>query len=302
MPAPNDLLDCLIVGGGPAGLTAAVYLTRFRRSVRVIDSGASRARLIPRTRNYPGFPDGISGPDLLDTLRQQAIRYGAHIEEGEVTALAFRDGLFTAEWAGSDLVAKRVLLATGIVDEAPDIPGLREVVYEGAIRFCPICDGYEAMDRKIGVLGAVDIAWKKALFMRAYSKDVTLLRIAGKSADEACLGELRDAGVALSRELTVDVERDGDAVRAVFGDGSREHFDIIYPALGCEVRSRLGTSLGANSTDIGLLHVNDCQRTSVEGLYAAGDVVTDLHQISVATGHAAIAATDIHNSLEPNPR
>jgi thioredoxin reductase (NADPH) len=113
---------------------------------------------------------------------------------------------------------------------------------------------------------------------------------------------LADAGVTVSRAPVHDVERRGDKVCAVYARGETETFDVIYPALGCEVRSDLGRVLGARCNEIGALFVDDHQRTSVTGLYAAGDVVSDLHQISVATGHAAVAATDIHNSLEPNPR
>jgi thioredoxin reductase (NADPH) len=295
-----DMLDCLIVGGGPAGLTAAIYLARYRRVTRLIDSGASRAALIPESHNYPGFK-GIGGPALLRRLREQALLHGAVVEDGEVTALVREDDAFVAQCGTMHVRARRILIATGLVDEAPPIEGFGESVYTGAVRFCPICDAYEAMDQRIGVLGDTMAAGKKALFLRTYARDVVVFATdAARGAPSDLRQELREAGIAIV-EHPKQVERTDTGV-AVLVDGARHDLDVLYPALGCDVRSDLATALGARCSEIGTLHVDDRQRTSVEGLYGAGDVVTDLHQLSVATGHAAIAATSIHNSLPRNFR
>jgi thioredoxin reductase (NADPH) len=297
------MVDCLIIGGGPAGLTAAIYLARYRRDIVLVDDGQSRARLIPESHNYPGFT-GISGPDLLAALRGQAEGFGTRMRQLRVEALQREpDGTFVARVGADAIAARRVLLATGIVDEAPALPGLREVIYRGAIRFCPICDGYEAMDRRIGVLGRLDTACKKALFLRTYTRDVVLLLTdtpGDPDAEQARL--LRDAGIRIPQEPVVDVERSGDKITAILRSGARVAVDVLYPALGSEVRSDLAQMLGARTNELGCIFVDEHQRTSVDGLYAAGDVVTDLDQIAVATGHAAIAATDIHNSLPRNFR
>jgi len=291
--------DCLIIGGGPAGLTAAIYLARFRRNVLLVDDGQSRARLIPESHNYPGFPDGISGPKLLAELREQAETYGARLRNGRVNALRKDGEVFVADVGGDEIRARHVLLASGIVDEAPDLPGLKDAIYRGALRFCPICDGFEALDKRIGVLGPLHTAAPKAEFLRTYSSDVLLLPTEDAPKERA--DELKRAGIMVE-ERVLDVERSGEQISAVFAHGRRLPVDVLYPALGCAVRSELATNLGARCNDQGNLHVDDKQRTSVAGLYAAGDVVTDLHQISVATGHAAIAATAIHNSLPRNFR
>jgi thioredoxin reductase (NADPH) len=297
-------LDCLIVGGGPAGLTAAVYLARFRRNVLIVDAGGSRAKLIPESHNYPGFDDGVSGPDLLARLREQATQFGARIDTGTIETLRREaDGTFTAQAAGKTFRARTVLMASGIVDQSPEMPGLKDAVYRGSLRYCPICDGYEAMDQHIGVLGRAATAGKKALFLRTYSRDVTLLATDdARTLDVDVAKALAEAGVQIPDRPAIDVERDGDKIEVVFAGGERLDVDVLYPALGCEVRSSLATDLGAKADDVGCLWVDAKQQTSIEGLYAAGDVVTDLHQISVATGHAAIAATQIHNRLKRNLR
>jgi thioredoxin reductase (NADPH) len=293
------MLDCLIVGGGPAGLTAAIYLARYRRVTRLIDGGASRAALIPESHNYPGFK-GIGGPELLRRLRDQALLYGAVVEDGEVTGLARTGDTFVARCGNAEIGARRVLIATGLIDEAPPIDGFGASVYTGAVRFCPICDAYEATDKRIGVLGDVASAGKKALFVRTYTRDVLLFATDDIPAPPDLHQALRNAGVTLMKRPT-KVERRDDGVSLIVG-GTHHHVDVLYPALGCTVRSDLATALGARCGEVGTLRVDDCQRTNVDGLYGAGDVVTDLHQLSVATGHAAIAATDIHNSLPRNPR
>jgi len=297
----QETYDCLIVGGGPAGLTAAIYLARYRRKVLVIDAGKSRAAWIPKSHNYPGFEDGISGEVLLSKLREQAEEYGAELRQGEVTELEEASDGFAATADGKTISAKRILMATGIVDETPALPGLRDAVYEGALRFCPICDGYEAQGERIAVLGHAETAWRKALFLRTYSRDVTFLCIDNPGdASEECMKALRDAKVVFPDECASDIDRSGEKIVAILDSGKRMEFDVLYPALGCEVRSQLATALGAKANETDNLIVNDCQLTSVQGIYAAGDVVSDLHQISVGIGHAAIAATKIHNELERN--
>jgi thioredoxin reductase (NADPH) len=199
-----------------------------------------------------------------------------------------------------EVAARLALLATGIVDVNPNVEDLEEAISEGSIRYCPVCDGFEATDRRIAVFGSGDDASAKARFLRTYSKDVTLLSQSTgplKAAEEQS---------ALQNDYAIEgpvdeLRRGQHGIRARLGSRHLD-FDIVYPALGCDVRSDLASALGAATTDIGCLKVDGHQRTSIEGLYAAGDVVSDLHQIAVATGHAAVAATHIHHCLPRNPR
>ena len=298
----RENLDCLVIGGGPAGLTAAIYLARYRRNVVVIDGRESRAALIPETHNYPGFVNGIGGPKLLDVLTRQAETYGVKIVHDRVVELDPAEAGFIAAWSQGEARAARTILATGLVDHSPSISGLKQAVDHGSIRYCPICDGYEATDLRIGVLGSIPEACSKAVFLRTYSKDVTLLTLDDALASDQHCRDLSEAGVRLPRTPVTAFERQDDRMIAVMKDGSRESFDVIYPVLGCDVRSELGTKLGARHNNVGCLEVDAHQQTTVPGLYAIGDVVSDLHQIAVGTGHAAIAATHIHNSLPRNWR
>lgn len=293
------MLDCLIIGGGPAGLTAAIYLARYRRRIRLIDAGQSRAALIPESHNYPGFR-GIGGPALLARLREQAERYGAVLQQDNVSGLRRAGGGFAASCGGEELRAHAVLLATGIVDARPEIDGLREGIAHGAIRFCPICDGYEASDKRIGVLGPFETAAHKALFMRTYSRDVRLFSTDRVEAPELS-GELAAAGIDVAG-IAARVDPSAEGVSVTVEGGKTHVLDVLYPALGCIVRSELAAALGAKCSRVGTLNVDDRQSTTIDGLFGAGDVVADLHQLSVATGHAAIAATAIHNRLARNAR
>ena len=295
------MLDCLVIGGGPAGLLAAVYLARYRRSVQVIDAGESRAAKIPESHNYPGF-FGIAGPELLRRLNAQARQYGAEMVRGRVTSLRKEGETFVASSSGSDVNARFILFATGLVDHCPPIEGQPADCPSEAIRFCPICDGYEAIDRRVGVLGDLKVGAKKALFLRTYTKDVSLFLTEGTSEEAGLREELTKANVRIVERLNQIRQATENTVTVVTQHGESHEVDALYPALGCIVRSDLATGLGASSTQNGTLEVDDHQRTTIDGLYAAGDVVTDLHQLSVAFGHAAIAATDIHNRLAPNPR
>ena len=295
---PVDNVDCLVIGGGPAGLTAAIYLARYRRTVRVFDEGRSRAAWIPKSHNYPGFPTFFSGRELRDLLLRQAEAYSMPAARERVTALERTASGFTAIHEHGRTGASRVLLATGIVDKAPDLDHLDDAVHKGIVRYCPVCDAYEACDRSIAVLGTGAAAISKARFLRHYSRDVTLLSSRELTSDELAEAEAADIAVRPAAGR-LDI-RDG-AVRLASADDVRD-FDVLYPALVCEVASGLAARLGAATNSVGCLTVDEHQRTSVEGIYAAGDVVSDLHQITVATGHSAIAATHIHNNLPFDPR
>ncbi|HEY8573020.1 NAD(P)/FAD-dependent oxidoreductase [Phenylobacterium sp.] len=291
--------DCVVVGAGPAGLTAAIYLARYRRDFIVVESGASRAEWIPTSHNHPGFPAGIRGKTLLSRMRRQAQRYGATIERGRVEDVARTDCGFTLGTTVGALNARAVILATGVLDNELPISGLEEGVAKGLIRICPICDGYEVSGQRVGVISHDAHGAAEARFLTTWSKEVTLVHV---GQPDALPGEerakLKKAGIKVVEAPIDSVTVEKRRITALcFGDQVRQ-FDVIYSALGVSPRVQLAIKAGAKRDDAtGRLVVGDHQETSVPGLYAAGDVVRGLNQISVAQGEGAIAATDVHNGL-----
>lgn len=297
----DQILDCLIIGGGPAGLTAAVYLARFHMNILVVDGGKSRASWIPCSHNHAGFPEGINGKELLRRMREQAQKYDAKIKTEQVTKLE-RDeqtGIFTATWGSGCERARSVLLATGVTNRRPlmDQDLHDEAMSRGLIRYCPICDGYEVTDKKVGVIGSGSHGVAEAVFIRSYTSDVTL--IAPDAALELGADDqrkLREAGIGC-------VDGPAEAVAAlqdcivVDTAGGHYAFDSVYPALGSDTHTQLGEMVGATLANDGCFLCDDHQRTSVPGLYAAGDVVHGLDQISHAMGEGGVAATTIRNDL-----
>jgi thioredoxin reductase (NADPH) len=301
-PYDGSRHDCLIVGAGPAGLTAATYLARFRRDIVVVDAGKSRARWIPRSHNVPGFPLGVAGPTLLERLRTQAGEYGVDIVSGCVGRLE-RDGdgfLATAE-DGARWRARTVILASGIVDVMPAMPGLEDAIERHVVRLCAVCDAYEASDERIAVYAPADDAIDHALFLRTFSRQVTAVPSQPGAPSPARAAAARRAGIAVL-PAAVSLRHDGQCCVFALDDGSVQRFDTVYPVLGGDAQSQLAAGLGARLDDNRELIVDARQQTSVEGLYAIGDVVSALNQISVAVGHAAVAASDIHHRLPRNFR
>jgi len=302
MTAADDVtLDCLIVGAGPGGLTAAMYLARFHRTLGVVDAGKSRARWIPTSHNCPGFTTGVGGTELLAKLREQAEAYGAVIEDGRIASIERDgDGFLAAADDGRRWRARHVLLATGVVDVMPDMEGLEAGIARNAIRLCAICDGYEASDDRIAVLAPADEAIRHALFMRTFSSHVTaILSEPGEPSAENARLAAEASVCVLPPAVSMQCTETGCEVET--GSGI-ERFDSLYPVLGSDSQSGLATMLGAEVDDNDELLVDAELQTSVDGLYAIGDVVSALNQISVAVGHAAIAATAIHNRLPRNLR
>jgi len=297
----EPILDCLIIGGGPAGLTAAIYLSRFHLDIMVVDGGKSRASWIPCTRNHAGYPDGIAGSELLQRMRDQACKYGAKVQTEFVSKLE-RDessGLFTATWGSGEAKTHSVLLATGVTNRRPlmDEDLHDDALARGLVRYCPICDGYEVTDKRVGVIGSDSRGVAEALFIRSYTADVTLIapdKALSLNAED--YAKLKDASIEC-----VDGPAQAVAIadKCIVVDTAEGHytFDSIYPALGSDTHTQLGEMVGAKLASDGCFLCDAHQRTSVAGLYAAGDVVHGLDQISHAMGEGGVAATTIRNDL-----
>jgi thioredoxin reductase (NADPH) len=266
--------DCVIIGGGPSGLAAALCLARFRRSVVVIDHGNSRAQLIPKIRNLPGFPDGIAGRELLQSLHTQLNAYGVVIHPLSAVGLEKDRPGFRIRTLAGDFRARSVILATGSRDVRPDIADHDEAVSEGLLRYCPVCDGYEVAGQRVGLMALESQAAGKLTFLQSLTDEVDLRTF---KPGEVALLERRGRGVALV----------GDAAE----------WDTVYAALGSRPQTELGVSLNARLGEGNGIAVDVHQQTSVPGLYAIGDVVAGLDQIAVGLGQASQTACHIHAAL-----
>jgi thioredoxin reductase (NADPH) len=291
--------DCVVIGGGPAGLTAAIYLARYHLSAIVVDGGKSRAASIPCSHNLPGFPDGISGKDLLARMQSQVGRFGVDIEQAHVRGLRAIHGGFEVAWQRRPVTARTVLLATGTCNRAPDIDAALhdEALATARLRYCPVCDGFEVTDKAIGVVGTGARGFAEARFLRSFSEAVSLIAPDGPhDLEDADVKEAIALGIELlDGPARIDrLVEDGIVVATATGD---HEFDSVYPALGSECQAELAVQLGVRLSADGDLIVDRHQRTTVSGLYAAGDVVVGLDQISHAMGEGGVAATTIRNDL-----
>lgn len=288
--------EVLIVGAGPAGLTAATYLGRFRRPSLVVDAGSSRARWIPESHDIPGFPEGVGGEELLVRLRGHARKYGAQIVPGWINSIGPEEGGFGLQMDGRSIHSRYVILATGVEDQLPALEGAAEALLRSVLRVCPICDGFEARDRRIAVVGDGERAEHEAVFLRTYSNAICYINI-GERSNDARRQRLDQQGIesvdAKLRQLRISE----NVLVLDLPDGRHRTFDVVYSALGCAPRIDLAAGVGARCDDSHALRVDAHQQTTVDGLYAAGDAVRGLNQVVIAAAEAAIAATAIHNRL-----
>ena len=295
--------ECAIIGGGPAGLTAAVYLARFHRSVVLFDAGGGRAASIPRSHNVPGYPEGVTGPELLAAMAKHARHYGADLRSGAVETLEPVGKAWRLRGEGIDVAARAVLIATGVENLHPDIPAAvhAAALAAGQLRYCPVCDGHEAAGPertvRIGVLGAKSHGVAEALFLRHFTPNVTLFTHETCELHEKDRAELARTGTGWDPRPVTRYDFGGKGVTLHFADGEAARIDTLYSALGTRPHTALVAQLGLVLDDEDCVLADRHQRLGLRGLYGAGDVVAALDQIAVAMGHAAVAATAMHNDL-----
>lgn len=291
--------DAIVVGAGPAGLAAALYLARYHRTPLVLHDGTSRALRIPLTHNAPGFPDGVAGPDLVARMQAHAESHGARFQTARVEAASREQSGFRLDGEGRTWRCRTLVLATGILLNELDLP--REIheaaIVAGVLRYCPICDGYEATGRRIGVIGCDANGAGEALFLRSYSSDVTLMPLHNSDLTDGQEAALQRAGVDVQHGALSRLAPQDDRMEVMLDDRDDPlTFDVVYPALGCAPRNELARQLDMSLTEHGCAPV-EAVRGYGSGLFVAGDLVEGLDQISVAMGHGALAATCAHNWL-----
>lgn len=290
----QDAYDSIIVGGGPAGLTAAIYLARFNRSVIVIDMGVGRSTTHELNENYFGFPDGIEALELRERGRRQAERFGARIVRGRVASARSVDGRFVVACDdGTPFAGRTLILATGVVDRFPDFDHLQEYVGR-SLFWCITCDGHKVCDRSVAIVGQDDKAVTTCLQFLNFTD--RLVFVTNRPHGEARLSErarekLGTAGIPLYEGEIVGVEGDDGLMRCIdLEDGQRLDVEFMFSEQGAQPNSELAASLGAKLSRQGYVIVDEEQRTEVPRLYAAGDLTRIFaHQIVTAAHEGATA-------------
>jgi thioredoxin reductase (NADPH) len=302
-PAPHrdPALGCwevAIVGGGLAGLSAALYLARAQRSTLVIDAGRSLAVWEPEVQNYLGFPEGIAGEELLDLGRRQAEVFGAVLCRDEILDIGIEGAVFALASREHRYYASRVLLATGLFHVPPDIPSVDDCLGI-SLFFCKDCDGCRVMGRRIVIVGQRNEAVEYALGMLAYSACV-VIATNGKPAlwDEQHAAWIQEYVIPVYHERIVEVDHTKGQLRSLqFANGIRVAADSVFTTRGDLYHNSLAKRLGAKIDDEGQVVVNKDALTSVPGLYAAGCVTPANCQMIIAAGEGATAAQAINRDL-----
>lgn len=301
--APHNLhvakqREVIIIGGGIAGLSAAIYLGRSLRDVMVIDAGESLAMWEPEVQNYLGFPDCIDGRDLLKRGKEQALRYGAEFIHEEIEQISRQGEHFRLMGKRSEFLAERLLLATGVYHLPPKIPEVNECTGKSMF-FCKDCDGYRVQGKNVVIVGKNNEAVEYALGILTYTECVTLVANGETPRWDSQHDEwLREYHLPVSTEKIVGVEQREGLVSAItLGDGTRIAVDAMFTTRGDVFHNQLARQLEAKLDEEGQVVVDRCQRTSVPGLYAAGCVTPANCQMIIAAGDGAAAAQAINRDL-----
>ena len=302
----DDLYDCIVIGAGPAGLSASLFLARYLRRTLTFHHNSPRNEYAHGVHGFLGH-HGIRPGELLARGRDEVTSHGGLIIEACVTKVekvsAERFRVFAGDEEERVFEARRLLLATGLRDLTPDCPGFREF-YGWSVFHCPDCDGYEVKDKRVAVLAYDKNAAGFTQNLLTWTRHITLLTDQHEISndDEATLTAIE---VAVRTDAVVAREGDKSTKqlqRVVFAEGEPLECDALFFNLGTELATNFHETLGCRlDPDCGLLWVDETQQTSVEGVYGAGDITPNSQLAVVAAAEGAMAAIHIHQSLKDQP-
>ena len=294
---PN-LREVIVVGGGMAGLSAAIYLGRAQRDTLVIDSGHSMAKWEPVVENYLGFRHGVAGEQLLKNGRAQAKRHKVRFAHDEIKNVAAGKSIFILKGKKKSYRCQRLLLATGIFHRPPEIPGVNECLGHSMF-FCKDCDGYRVRGKRIAIIGQNNETVEYALGMLDYSACVIVATNGKKRVwDKQHARWLEEYEIPVARQAVRDVDHRRRKIRALeFAGGQSVKIDYLFTTRGDIFYNHLAKKLGAKIDPEGQIRVDQCMRTSVPRLYAAGCVTPANCQMIIAAGQGAAAAQAINRDL-----
>jgi thioredoxin reductase (NADPH) len=303
--------DVVVVGGGPAGLTSALYTTRLGHDTAVINRGGGRAAMMLDTHNVIGVPESVSGNEFLQTAIDQVQSYGADYVRGTVTGVERVDGegdgedpRFRVDSTEGELLARRVVLSTGFTDVRPDPPLPRT---GRGLHWCLHCDAYMFVDESVYVMGHSDAVAHVAMIMLNFTSEVDVLLNGDDPTWSEETAELLEAHPVdvVPEEVTgkfPDPEDPDWLGGFEFADGRERTYRGGFAMYGSEYNNELAAELGCELNNDGTVAVDDHGLTSVDGVYAVGDLTQGHNQIPVAMGEGAKTGIDIHMSLRAFPR
>ncbi len=295
--------DVTVVGGGPAGLTTALYTTRLGHDTIVINRGGGRAAMMLDTHNVIGVTESVSGNEFLQTAIEQIEGYGADYRRGLVESIErTHDDRFRVVSDETTITSERVVLATGFSDVRPDPPLPRT---GRGLHYCLHCDAYMFIDESIYVMGHGESAAHVAMIMLNFTDEVDLLTRGEESTwSEETDRQLRAHPVDVIETAVTGSETgtDGWLEAFTFEDGTRREYKGGFPMYGSEYNNGLAESLGCELNDDGTVATDDHGRTSVDGVYAVGDLISGHNQIPVAMGEGAKAGIALHYELRAFPK
>lgn len=285
------MLDAVVIGGGPAGLSAATWLSRYRRTVLVLDGGEHRNRWVDKAHGYLGT-DPLHPDDFLESARRQLARYEeTEIRAGEAVAVSTTgEGLFVVETGGESVLARSVVLAVGVEDDFPEVDNFFEH-YGASVFHCPTCDGYEAKDRDVVAFGWTASLTGFALTLLGWARTVTLITDGRHfEGDEEDRSKLDTEGVRILEDDAVELlGQRGDLVGVRLAREGVLDCQLAFFSIAHRPRTALAEQLGCSLTDERCIEVDLEGATTVAGVYAAGDVTPGIQLVQVAAAKGAIA-------------
>ncbi len=293
---PIDI-DVAVIGGGPAGTSAAVYTARADQTTYVFDDGGGTTRDVGRMENVFGFPDGITGPEIVAVGQEQATRFGAEIVDEEIIRVGHGgEDRYELETMDHQYRARGIIIASGAAYESPAIKGVDE--YEGkGVSYCVECDAYFYRDRPVAVVGAENYAAKEALMLLDYTDDVRLLTNGDDLAVDPDLeSQLEASGIDVTTARLDRLEGDDGLEAIVTRDEAIIEVDGLFVALGAAGGTDLAEKLGV-TTEGQYIQTDEDAATNVPRVYAAGDVTGGQQQVNTSVGEGTRAGINLLEEL-----